>query len=140
MDRDKDIADGGCLCGAIRFQAVGAEKGAGYCHCESCRRHTGAPVVAFVVYGADQVRWLKGDRTRYQSSPAKFRSFCGACGASLTFEDCSGGGTALVEFHISAMDNPNAFPPNEHTHEAERISWLALSDDLPRYRGSMRID
>lgn len=132
------ITNGGCMCGAIRFRAIGREKGAGYCHCQSCRRQTGAPVAAFVVFAADQVRWVQGDRKRYESSPSRFRSFCDTCGASLAFEDYSHE-PALVEFHISALDHPNEFPPNEHTHYLERISWLDLSDELTKFPGSMQI-
>ncbi|MEM8837785.1 MAG: GFA family protein [Pseudomonadota bacterium] len=133
------MAEGGCLCGAIRFTVTGPDKGVGYCHCESCRRQTGAPVAAFVVFSEDQVVWLQGERKRYESSPRRFRSFCEICGASLTFEDHRQS-PALVEFHVSALDHPDAFPPNEHTHYAERISWLGLSDDLTKYPGSMEIE
>jgi len=138
MSSELNAADGGCLCGAIRFRATGPEVGAGYCHCESCRRQTGAPIAAFVVFDAERVLWIKGDRERYESSPARFRSFCGTCGASLAFEDHSGT-KVLVEFHISSLDRPDKFPPNEHTHYAERLSWLNISDDLPKYEGSMHV-
>jgi len=78
------------------------------------------------------VNWLTGDRGRYQSSPGKFRAFCRDCGTSLTFED-----DELIEFHISTLDSPNDFPPNEHTHCVERIAWLELADSLPRFNGSI---
>jgi len=132
MPKEKQITDGGCLCGAIRYRAIGEPEGSGYCHCKSCRHHTGAPVVAYVVYSAEQVNWLTGDRGRYQSSPGKFRAFCRDCGTSLTFED-----DELIEFHISTLDSPNDFPPNEHTHCVERIAWLELADSLPRFNGSI---
>jgi hypothetical protein len=133
------VTTGGCLCGATRFRAVGPDMGAGYCHCESCRRQTGAPVAAFVVFDAKQVEWLKAGRGRFESSSGKFRSFCKTCGSSLAFEDYSGS-RALIEFHISALDEPEKFPPNEHTHYAERISWLKFDDDLKKFDGSMSID
>jgi len=39
--------DGGCLCGSVHFRAVGTPKWILWCHCQSCRRHGGAPVAAF---------------------------------------------------------------------------------------------
>jgi hypothetical protein len=132
MPKEKQSTGGGCLCGAIRYTADGELKGAGYCHCKTCRHHTGAPVVAFVVFSAEQVKWLTGDRNRYESSPGKFRAFCRHCGTSLTFED-----DEFIEFHISTLDSPDDHPPNEHTHYADKISWLELADSLPRYRGSI---
>ena len=136
MPKENQNTEGGCLCGAIRYRAIGMPKGAGYCHCQSCRHHTGAPVVAFVVFSAEQVSWLTGDRSRYESSPGKFRAFCRDCGTSLTFEDTYKG-NELIEFHISTLDSPNEFPPNEHTHYVGRITWLEVADSLPRYHGSI---
>jgi len=132
MPNDTQNTTGGCLCGAIRFSAAVEPQGAGYCHCQTCRHHTGAPIVAFVVFSTKQVKWSTGERGRYQSSPGKYRGFCQICGTSLTFED-----DKWTEFHISTLDNPNDYPPKEHTHCVDKISWLELSDDLTRYQGSI---
>ena len=32
---------GGCLCGDVRFKLNGAPYEIDYCHCHSCRKHTG---------------------------------------------------------------------------------------------------
>ena len=136
MAEQTQTATGGCMCGAIRYKASSTSKGSGYCHCRSCRHHTGAPVVAFVVFTAEQVQWMSGSRARYESSPGIFRAFCRDCGTSLTWEGHHNG-RDWVEFHISTLDNPDEFPPNEHTHYSERISWLHLTDELPRYQAAM---
>lgn len=124
------------MCGAVRYRATGAPEGSGYCHCRSCRHHTGAPIAAFVVFASERVEWVSGERTRYQSSPGTFRAFCPDCGTSLTYEGRFKG-RELVEFHISTVDAPEAFPPREHTHYKERISWLCVADELPKFPGSM---
>ena len=36
--------EGGCLCGAVRFTTTGQPKGVYWCHCQSCRKHSGACV------------------------------------------------------------------------------------------------
>ena len=136
MVSEEGFAEGGCLCGAVRYRTTGAPEGAGYCHCNSCRRHTGAPLVAFAVFAAARVQWLSGERTRYESSPGKFRSFCGQCGTSIGFETRHKGAD-LVELHVSTLDDPEAFPPNEHTHYKEKIPWLHVLDDLPKYPASI---
>ena len=40
---------GQCLCGTIQFAVDGPDKGCAHCHCESCRRAHGAPMVTWVV-------------------------------------------------------------------------------------------
>ena len=96
----------------------------------------GAPLAAFVVFSADQVKWMTGKPARYESSAGIFRAFCRDCGTSLTWEGTHDG-EKLIEFHISTLDNPQAFPPNEHTHYGERIRWLEMADSLPKFRASM---
>ena len=84
MEDRKDTHAGGCLCGAVRYQVSGKPLWVGYCHCNSCRRHSGAPVVTFAAFSASQVVFTKGERRVFNSSPGVGRAFCGACGAART--------------------------------------------------------
>jgi hypothetical protein len=36
--------DGSCFCGAVQFTVTGAPVSMGYCHCNSCRHWSAAPV------------------------------------------------------------------------------------------------
>ncbi len=47
-----DQFEGGCLCGAVRFVATGQPKSVAWCHCQSCRKHSGAPVSVFAKCGS----------------------------------------------------------------------------------------
>lgn len=133
MTKIQEKSSGGCLCGAIRYEAEGTPVNSNYCHCASCRKHAGAPVVALVGYNLDQVSFTKGARKFYESSPGVKRAFCGDCGTPLTWEG-DGDDGPLVELLISTFDDPDAFPPEIHLNHAERISWFDTSDSLPRYR------
>src|SRR5260370_28222351 len=74
----------GCLCGAVRFIATGQRKGIYWCHCQSCRRHTGAPVAVFAVFDCEAYRVTKGEITKFDSTPRRTRrGFCAVCGSTL---------------------------------------------------------
>lgn len=137
MATEKDSLTGGCMCGAVRYEAVGDPIVVFYCHCESCRRHTGAPVVTFVCFERNQVRFTKGERKIYNSSPGVRRAFCGQCGTPLTWEG-DYAGKSLIEFHISTLDDPNALVPETHLFHGERLAWFDVADRLPRHRASQR--
>ena len=122
--------EGGCLCGAIRYRITGTPKFQSMCHCRSCRRASGAPVVAFVGVPDDQFEELKGSRAIFESSPGVKRGFCRTCGSSLTFAGESWPG----EIHIftATLDDPEAFPPTVHTYCQDRLPWIDPDDGLPR--------
>lgn len=74
------------MCGSVRYDAIGKPLSIGYCHCNSCRHHTGAPVVTYIVFEVDKVRFTQSNRTIYNSSPGVGRGFCDKCGTPLTWE------------------------------------------------------
>lgn len=61
-----DLHVGGCLCGTIRYRAEGVPKWIAYCHCQSCRRATGAPVTAYAGFLRPQVSFVAGEPDQVQ--------------------------------------------------------------------------
>ena len=117
------MREGRCLCGAVRFTADGEPKWTGYCHCQSCRRHTGAPVSAYAGFETAKVRF-SGDLSYFESSPGVRRGFCGRCGSTLTYEGDRWPGE--VHLHVGAFDDPGTLAPKGHAFADERVSWLKL--------------
>lgn len=123
------------MCGAVRYQMTGPPLSTLYCHCESCRKHTGAPVVALAGYKRDQMHYTSGAPKLHISSPGVGRAFCGDCGTPMTWEGDGGEEIGpLVEILIATLDSPDAFPPECHIHHGERLPWLETADRLPRYK------
>ena len=71
-------AEGGCLCGAIRYRVDGEVEDSAYCHCRTCQRQSGAPVVAWfalppapraLAQGSDDEFVKGGDFFRTKQAP-----------------------------------------------------------------------
>src|ERR1051325_8973311 len=103
------MLQGRCLCGAIRFSVEGPPKWTAWCHCQSCRRHTGAPVSAFAGFEREKVSFTKGEPARFSSSPGVQRGFCAACGSTLTYEGERW--PTELHLHVGAFDDPEPFKP-----------------------------
>ena len=67
---------GGCLCGAVRFEARPQKPEGYYCHCRMCQLAFGNTRAAFVNLRKDQVSWTGAQPTRYASSKIALRGFC----------------------------------------------------------------
>ncbi len=135
MEGNPEKVTGGCHCGAMRYEATGAPLYVPFCHCETCRKTTGAPVVMFIMFKKEQVRFTQGERKVYRSSPAVKRTFCPDCGTPLSYEGDWGVNT-IIEFYVSTLDDPEHFVPDRHVFYGELISWFDIADQLPRYNGS----
>jgi len=59
---------GGCCCGAIRYEAGGEPFHATLCHCTTCRRSSGAPIVAWFSVRESEFRVVTGEPARFASS------------------------------------------------------------------------
>ena len=128
------MAEGGCLCGKVRYRVEGPPLRVGYCHCRMCQRASGAPLVAWIGWPAERFALIRGEPASFASSAKGVRSFCPACGSQLLFRDPRGAGE--VEVTLASLDDPAAFRPQEHIWTASRFPWLELADRLPRYEGA----
>lgn len=125
---------GRCACGAVRFAFDPAAVLMGsLCHCESCRRAAGAPVVGWITLRDSGWRWSVGRPRHRMSSPGNGWSFCGACGTLLSYTSDRFPGES--DLAAAALADPSEFHPLCHTHWGERVPWLRATDDLPKHEG-----
>jgi hypothetical protein len=101
------------------------------CHCSDCRRHAGAPVVAWALVANDGLK-IDGETTAYASSENGRRHFCGKCGTALFYTN------AVIfpgqtDVQIATLDEPDAIAPQAQIQVAERIGWMATAHELPAF-------
>lgn len=129
-----EIYEGGCLCGAIRYRATAAPSRCMICHCEYCRRHSGAPCLSFVHFPVACFTWLSEAPRRYRSSRYAERGFCPVCGSTLSMHE-----EVLadrVQVTLGSLDRPERVRPQDHVWVRSRIPWFEVADDLPRFERS----
>ncbi|MEO7723743.1 MAG: GFA family protein [Chthoniobacterales bacterium] len=77
---------GGCYCGAIRFRVEKKPMHQANCHCANCRRAVGGQAVAWITVASSGLLWEQGTPQRYRTDTGAWRTFCGACGTSLSYK------------------------------------------------------
>jgi hypothetical protein len=128
------MAKGGCHCGAIRYETTAPPERNSICHCIDCRRASGAPLVAWALYAAKDVKVTKGAPKVRASSEHGRRHFCAECGTGLfytndmIFKD-------QIDVTSATLDNPDDIPPPAaQVQVAERIGWLDEGLRSPEFR------
>ncbi len=122
---------GSCLCGEVEVAISAPVDLAEFCHCKTCRRASGAPVMAWAGVERDAVAITGGTLRRFESSPAVERTFCGRCGTTLTIWDRDDAAQMFVA--IAILEEAEACAPEVHIWRSQRLSWVDVTDELPRF-------
>jgi hypothetical protein len=114
---------GGCLCGAIRFEAIGPAEKPHSCSCKMCQRHSGALTTCWVEFPKASVTWNGplGIPAVYRSSDYSNRAFCPKCGSSIGAIDDA----PIIALLLGAFDKPNRreLMPLFESYKSAKPKW-----------------
>ena len=119
---------GGCLCGAVRYEAKEPPTEGYYCHCTMCRRHYGSLFAAALRFPGVALKFTKCRPKYYRSSAWAKRGFCSDCGSSVAFFF-----EGAPNLHSSVDGSKEAPSP------AYISDFLATSEGLSLTKAFMRI-
>ncbi|MEM7207858.1 MAG: GFA family protein [Pseudomonadota bacterium] len=123
-------ATGQCLCGEVRFAFGGEPLFTLHCHCQSCRRFSGAAVATYVGVTKSDFKCEEGAISFHESAPGIRWGSCATCGTSICYE----ADWCADEIHllIGTLDTPDRYVPQRHSFYSERLAWLDLASELPK--------
>ena len=126
-------AEGGCLCGAIRYKVDGEVLGSAACHCRDCQYVCGgAPSYVFLV-SATSLDITTGKtstfRSEADSGAIRIRHFCPTCGSPLFAEDSAF--PKFVSIKAGSLDDPSKFKPAAHFWSQSAPDWHHFDPDTP---------
>ena len=122
---------GRCFCGSVRYEAQGAPRNLCYCHCESCRRAAGSPVVAWATFDRSGFRITQGAAAEFHSSAPVTRGFCPGCGSCLSYRHDAR--PAEIDVTLATLDEAAKLAPQMHVWVADKLPWVRIEDGLPQF-------
>ena len=105
--------EGGCLCGGVRFVALGRPYRVGMCHCLDCRKTHGALFHASAIFPEAAVT-VTGETGEYHG-----RYFCPKCGSPVF-----GRWGDEVGMNLGALDEVDRLVPSYELWTIRREGWL----------------
>jgi hypothetical protein len=122
---------GGCLCGALRYEAEGEPLFAGHCYCSDCQKASGSGFIPFMGFARDAVRF-SGEARQFVSKAANggdaVRNSCPIC-SSLVFGGRIGESQSFT-IYAGTLDDPSAFHPKVAIFARSRPAWAVMPPGL----------
>ncbi len=138
---------GGCLCGALRYEAAGEPLFAGHCYCTDCQKASGSGFIPFMGFASRALR-ITGPSRPFTSKAANggdaVHNSCAIC-SSLVFGGERGISDSFT-IYAGTLDDPAAFHPTAAIFASRRPPWAVIppglrvfdrmpSDEAPRQGG-----
>jgi hypothetical protein len=101
--------EGGCYCGAVRYEAEGEPIVKAQCHCRECQYITGGSPNMFVLMPLDGFKYTKGTLKQFARSDLDrpvTREFCAECGTHMVNRARS---VPAMVIKVGTLDDPDLF-------------------------------
>lgn len=124
---------GSCLCGGVRFEVTGPLRAMARCHCDQCRKASGAEFATNASIAVEHFELTSGAELlcEYESSPGQARVFCGRCGSPVMKRNAANPGK--IRLRLGLIEGELEQRPFGHVFVSEKPGWSEIHDDLPQF-------
>lgn len=125
---------GGCLCGAVHYEATGEPQRFYHCHCARCRKSSGTGHASNVFLADASLTFTSGEALlkQFKVPGAKrfTRQFCGHCGSQVArfVPELN-----AVVIPAGSVDGDIPIQPQARIFWDSRAEWSCDGDALPRF-------
>ncbi len=125
---------GGCLCGALRYECSAEPMVSGHCQCMDCRKDSGTGHGSHMAVPKPAVA-ISGEAKTFEKSADSGntvgRAFCPNCGSSVY--SVNSGMPGLIFLRASSLDDPDIFKPQMVVYTRSGPAWDHMAPDLPSF-------
>ncbi|HEY0181867.1 MAG TPA: GFA family protein [Rhodopila sp.] len=128
---------GGCLCGALRYEADGEPLVTGHCYCPDCQKASGSGFIPFMGFARHAVRFSGQARqfvSRAASGGDAVRNFCPVCGSLVFGGEIDQSGSFTI--YAGSLDNPSSFHPKVAIFARSRPHWAVMPPGVRVFEGA----
>ena len=127
-------AQGGCMCGAVRYECTGDPMFMGNCHCRDCQRASGSAYAPAIGVPRSAVK-ITGDVKYYESKTdsgnTARRGFCANCGSRLF--SLPAVAPDLMVILATSLDDPSIYKPGMDIYTTSAQPWDEMNPAVPKF-------
>lgn len=126
--------EGGCYCGALRYEAEGEPRLRAQCHCRECQYIAGGGPNLFMLMPPEGFRYTRGAPKQFKRSDleaAVTREFCETCGTHVATRRP---GLPAVILKIGTLDDPKQFgAPTMAIFTCDKQPFHVVPEGIPSF-------
>ena len=134
MNNNKPIiTNGGCYCGAVRYQVEGELRGVINCHCKQCTKlngnfgsHSKALKINVTILTSEDLKW-------FEISETARRGFCQRCGSGIFWDQIKQNALGII---AGTIDHPTHLETIGNIFVKDKSDFYDISDDVHQFDGS----
>ena len=130
-----DVHTGNCLCGDVSLQVEGEPVSQGNCHCNDCKKNTGAAYATILFFKDEQFNYLSGETSSFQyvadSGNKKTKEFCSKCG-SLIY-GINTGRPGIRSIYIGVFDDGSFAKPQFNVYTTRSLPFVSIDESLDNF-------
>lgn len=91
---------GGCQCGNVTYSSSSPPSSFTNCHCQTCRKLSGAPFLTFGAFPSSAITWTSGEESLRKTTFSEIaeRTHCAGCGSPISMQ------YAYPRIHFSSFE------------------------------------
>jgi hypothetical protein len=128
-----EIRSGGCLCGAVRYEANWPPIATVICHCRNCQKQSGSALSVVAVLprtGLQVTGTLTVFEDRAESGRPVWRKFCSNCGSPVITDTPGAQADALIFLKAGTLDKTDDLSPSIHYWQSSAQAWFTFPEGV----------
>ena len=132
-----EVYQGGCTCGALRYEVEKRPVALIACHCTECQRQSGSAFGMSLVLPKDAFRVTRGEPKTFtrkaQSGRDVHCGFCPDCGTRIYHDPVYLEGT--INIKPGTLDDTSWLDPAAHVWTGSKQAWVPIPEGARCFEG-----
>ena len=125
------MREGGCLCGAVRYEAQWPPLMVATCSCKNCQKQAGSALSIIAVLPRDGLK-VDGELTTFtdhaESGNVVFRKFCPRCGSPVITDTPAAADQGIIFIKAGTLDEAADLAPTTHYWTCSAQEWMVFPE------------
>ena len=124
---------GSCFCKAVQFKVSGTPKAVVNCHCDFCRKHSGAAFSTYAVVPEAALAITAGHDSisAFQFKENAYKFFCKQCGSPIFNKNERYPGVRMI--YLGAISASSNMVPTANIYCENQLAWVPAVAEIRNF-------